>query len=153
MVPAFQSSVTHGGMSMTPRRGPVAVVTVTLAIIALCAIAGLAQAPSGNKKIDATVTDPQAAIKAASAAAEGQGVLHRGRGDRRARAGHRAGRRSRSPQRSLRLERVRDGRLAEPDPAEPAHVAHRRSARRTHSFIVGRGTEAASGPSGRGPAE
>src|SRR6185503_11950650 len=68
MVPAFQSSVTHGGMSMTPRRGPVAVVTVTLAIIALCAIAGLAQAPSGNKKIDATVTDPQAAIKAAAAA-------------------------------------------------------------------------------------
>ncbi|HXD21175.1 MAG TPA: hypothetical protein VN654_29390 [Vicinamibacterales bacterium] len=53
---------------MTPRRGPVAVVTVTLAIIALCAIAGLAQAPSGNKKIDATVTDPQAAIKAAAAA-------------------------------------------------------------------------------------
>jgi len=53
---------------MTPRRGSVAVVTVTLGIIALCAAAGLAQAPSGNKKIEAAVTDPQAAIKAAAAA-------------------------------------------------------------------------------------
>jgi len=44
------------------------VVTVTLGIIALCAAAGLAQAPSGNKKIEAAVTDPQAAIKAAAAA-------------------------------------------------------------------------------------
>jgi len=52
------------------------------------------------------------------------------------------GRRSRSEERSLRLERVRDGRLAEPDPAERAHVAHRRSAQRTDSSADARGAEA-----------
>ena len=44
---------------------------------------------------------------------------------------------------SLRLERVRDGRLAEPGSAEPAHLADRRSAGWTNSSADRRSAEAA----------
>ena len=54
---------------MTPRRVPVALVAFILAtIVASWAAVALAQAQSGAKKLDATVVDPQAAIKAAAAA-------------------------------------------------------------------------------------
>jgi len=53
---------------MTPRRVPVAVVTVTLVIIAFCVATGLAQTQSRGTKLAPTVVDPQAAIKAAGAA-------------------------------------------------------------------------------------
>jgi hypothetical protein len=52
---------------MGPRRVRVALVTVTLVMVAWLAPIVIAQA-QGPKKLDATVTDPQAAIKAAAAA-------------------------------------------------------------------------------------
>src|SRR3989475_13060387 len=58
-----------GGMSMITRRVSIVLVTVTLVMVVAWWSPGLlAQAPSGTKRFDPTVVDPQAAIAAAVAA-------------------------------------------------------------------------------------
>jgi hypothetical protein len=55
-------------MSMSSRRVPVTLAAFIVAAVLAWAPIALAQAQSGTKKLDATVVDPQAAIKAAAAA-------------------------------------------------------------------------------------
>jgi hypothetical protein len=63
--------------------------------------------------------------------------------DQRARTSYRTGCRGRSQKRPLRLEGVRHGRMAEPDPAVAADLVDRRSSGRSNSSTDRRGAEAA----------